>query len=84
MKAHILHKVYSNGVSNVWDVFSSAKKAQAELDYILKSAKEDHNYEWRAWIPVNGITCYKIFFSGDKNVHTDNDMMYYIESREIR
>lgn len=37
MNVYILVKTYSNGVSVNRDVFSSKKKAQAELEYILET-----------------------------------------------
>lgn len=79
MNVYVLVQTYSNGVSGNRNIFSSKKKAQKELDYLLDT-EEDHGWTvTRNWMLTNkGHMVHKIA-KGDQR----NDTLYHIEKHEV-
>lgn len=79
MNVYILVQTYYTGVSGNRNVFSSHKKAKAELDYILDT-EEKHDWKvTRNWmLTYEGNMTHKI----EKGAQ-HNTMLYHIEKHEV-
>lgn len=82
MKAHIVIKMFHNGQRYNEQVFSSRQKAKDEIKRIAQVYVADDNYimeEWEdeyfGWMGVK-LT--------NPNGRKENDMVYFVESLEIK
>lgn len=79
MNVYILVQTYSNGVSNNRNTFSSMKKAQKELDYILDT-EEKHGWT----VSRNYLMTHRGYMVNKiEKGEARNTMMYHIEKHEV-
>ena len=81
MYVYIVVQTYSTGVSNNKEVFSSAKKAQEHIDWILET-EEKHGWKVeRNWMlgqyPVEAV--FHRISKGDQS----NTTLYHYEKHEV-